>query len=229
MTEPGPPPDDGGGRDQPSPSDGEPPGPVASAHPDAPSSTTPGDDAAVIDLRTGQPAVSSGPSGAAAMPPPLPADLPIPTSPAPGLAPQRVRTRRTSEPPSVVRSLLPLLAVPLAIVLVGMVAATAVALRAASIAEQAAARSRASATTVAAAAQVDELWAGVLSLVAAGVGQEVTAEDEVRTALGSTREHAPVRVAGVAADEHRAALAAHEAFVDEVGEALDRSDAGPVE
>jgi diguanylate cyclase (GGDEF)-like protein len=247
MTEPGPPPDDGGGHHHPSAPDGDVTGSAAPVRADRSERVVLEADAAdVIDLRT------------ARTPPPLPPELePSEAQQAPDPAarvasPDGVERRsahtaaappatrpaspRAADPddapprtPAVSRSLLPSLVVPLVVALLGMLAVGAASWRSATLAQQSSRHAGAAVAASVAADRVDELWAGVLGLVAGGVGQESVTPAEVRTQLGAARAERPAGVSGAAGAELRAARDAHERFVEEVADSLDRTAADPIE
>jgi len=80
-------------------------------------------------------------------------------------------------------------------------------------------------------AATDELWSGVLGVVAGGVGEQVVRSDDVLTLVGAARSTAPrTSGAGSGGDETvRRAQAAHRGFVDAVADAVERSGGAPVE
>ena len=121
---------------------------------------------------------------------------------------------------------------PLAVVLV----VTACAVTAALLGSIGAARSAATALACGrgrahGAASSDELWSGVLGLVAGGVGEEVVTQDEVLTLVGAARSDppGPVLAGSGVGDAVRDATTSHARFLDAVGRSLEADGADPLE
>jgi len=77
----------------------------------------------------------------------------------------------------------------------------------------------------------DQVWAGVLGLVASGVGQTVVDPDGVATSLGAARSDLPGPVPSDSGSDALvvSAVDSHEAFLTAVEDALERAGGNPVE
>ena len=223
MTEPGPAPDEDGGHEESNAPDGGGPGAVAS-----------GSSSSVIDLRPGQNPVVLPPTQNPVVLPP--ADL-RPTahsppeaavSPDPG-APPASRPRRMPAHPS--RSAFAAILPALVVLLATAVLVSFLLVRSAAEARDALTRSRAVVAEQSVRRATDDLWSGVLGLVAGGIGQQVVDADQVLTLVGAARSDPPGPVTGGADDGRllQAAIDSHAEFVGAVADSFERTDADPIE